>query len=171
MLRVGRQEDAADLTHDAFAKTIASPPGSDSPGGGATNLHTVAGNLLRDRWRRDRRAAAGNVRLAADARLTAAGADSLAIAGIETAAVRVAVASLPQEHQDVLRLRIVDGRTSDEVARMLGREPASVRQIQRRALAQLRKELTAKGWAPDTGMAEEPAPGIIQARKRHEEKQ
>ncbi|MGH9171747.1 MAG: RNA polymerase sigma factor [Acidimicrobiales bacterium] len=153
LLKLGRRHDAADLAHDAFVRTIASPPGNQDQEQGQQDsvryLHTVTSNVLRDRWRREKRAAAGNVRLFADARLMASGADTLAMAGLEGAVVRAAVARLPQEQQDVLRMRVVDGCSSDHVALLLGRTPAAIRQIQHRALATLRKELTEQGWEPD----------------------
>lgn len=55
--------------------------------------------------------------------------------------VRVLIASLTPDQQSVLLLRLLGGLTVDEVARALGKRPGSVKALQRRGLASLRKKL------------------------------
>jgi RNA polymerase sigma-70 factor (ECF subfamily) len=148
LVRLGRRDDAQDLTHDAFVKTLANRDRLDGSGNGAgAFLHTVAGNVLRDRWKRERRAVHGNVRLAAGEVGASPSADALVETRLEGELVRAALGRLDQEKRQVLNLRVVEGRSSEETARLTGKTPAAVRQIQHRALVTLRNELTALGWA------------------------
>ncbi len=56
----------------------------------------------------------------------------------ELAQLRAALGQLPVEQQQVLILRVLDGRTTAEVARILDQPEEAVRSLQRRALAALR---------------------------------
>ncbi len=48
---------------------------------------------------------------------------------------------LTEDQRAVLMLRIVAGLTVDEVARVVGKKPNSVKALQRRGLATIRKEI------------------------------
>lgn len=56
--------------------------------------------------------------------------------------VEAALASLSEEQRAVLYLRVQVGLSSEEVGAALGRRPATVRTLQRRALMVLRQELS-----------------------------
>lgn len=147
LVRRGRRSDAEDLTHDAFVKTWSNRQHLDSSkGGGIAYLNTAAGNVLRDRWRRERRAAAGNVRLAGGEQGYAPSAEGIALARVEGEVLAEALGALDESQRLVLRYRIIERRTSTETAQLLGKTPESVRQIQCRALSVLRTELVARGW-------------------------
>lgn len=147
LLRSGRHTDAEDLTHDAFERTISHKARLDgSQSGARAYLYAITGNLVRDRWRREGRAKAGNVRLRDREPMSADGADVIALGRLEEASIRAVFEDLDRVQRDVLRLRVVEGRSSAEVAEMLGRTPEAVRQIQHRALATLRGRLEANGW-------------------------
>jgi RNA polymerase sigma-70 factor, ECF subfamily len=151
LVRLGRRNDADDLTHDAFVRTLAHKDRLESSGdGGGAYLNTVTRNLVQDRWKREGRAAHGAVRLAAGEDGTAQAADALAVSRLEGELVRAALGRLDEEKRHVLQLRVVEGRSSEETARLIGRTPAAVRQIQHRALVTLRADLTAQGWARPT---------------------
>lgn len=155
LVGLGRRNDADDLTHDAFVKAIAHKDRLESSGDGAgAYLNTVTRNLLRDRWKREGRAAHGTVRLAAGEDGSAEAADALAVSRLEGELVRAALGRLDEEKRHVLQLRVVEGRSSEETARLIGRTPAAVRQIQHRALVTLRADLTAQGWARPTRTAQ-----------------
>ena len=47
---------------------------------------------------------------------------------------------LPPEQADVILLRVVEGLDVEEVAKALGRPPATVRSLQHRALRRLARE-------------------------------
>ena len=51
------------------------------------------------------------------------------------------IGRLAPEYRDVVALRIVAELTIDEVAQIMGRSPGAVKQLQRRALIALRREL------------------------------
>jgi len=149
--RAGASEaDAEDLTQAAFLKAIERPPApNDSSAPGRAWLHTVAANLMRDRWREGARAQRRGIGSASGA--LAAGADQpeeAAMAEAERVLVRMAMAALPDESRRILLMRVVEGRSSAEVAEVLGRTADSVRQAQLRALRSLERQLRRLGWAP-----------------------
>lgn len=147
LVRSGRSGDAEDLAHDAFERTLSHRAGLDgSQSGARAYLYAVTGNLVRDRWRRERRARAGDARLKSRQPASVEGADDIAVSQMERASFREVFANLDPVSREILRLRVVEGRSSTEVAEMLGRTPASVRQIQHRALTSLRGQLEASGW-------------------------
>ncbi len=146
-MRRGRRSDAEDLTHDAFIRTLSNRQHLDSSkGSGIGYLNTAAGSVLRDRWRRERRAAAGNLRLAGGEQGFVPSAEVIALARVEGEVLAEALGALDESQRLVLRFRIIERRTSAETARLVGKTPEAVRQIQCRALSALRTELVAKGW-------------------------
>ena len=69
--------------------------------------------------------------------------DAFAVLGIER--VRTLVARLSPDQQDVVLLRILGDMTVEEVARAIGKRPGAVKALQRRALANLKKEILREG--------------------------
>lgn len=59
-------------------------------------------------------------------------------------AVRALMAHLPPEHAEILLLRVVAGLDVDEVARIVGKRPGTVRVIQHRALQRMARRLPRK---------------------------
>jgi RNA polymerase sigma factor (sigma-70 family) len=57
--------------------------------------------------------------------------------------VRALIGSLTPDQQSVLLLRLLAGLTVDEVARAIGKKPGSVKALQRRGIASLRKKWAA----------------------------
>lgn len=55
--------------------------------------------------------------------------------------VRRILARLPKDQQSVLLLRVIGDLTLEQVARALGKSPGAVKQLQRRALLTLRRDL------------------------------
>lgn len=55
--------------------------------------------------------------------------------------IRALIASLTPDQQSVVLLRLLAGLTVDEVARVTGKKPGSVKALQRRGLASLRKKI------------------------------
>jgi RNA polymerase sigma factor (sigma-70 family) len=51
------------------------------------------------------------------------------------------LAGLSEDQKSVLLLRVIGGLTVPEVARVVGKRPGAVKQLQRRGIAQLRKQL------------------------------
>jgi RNA polymerase sigma-70 factor (ECF subfamily) len=148
--RAGASEaDAEDLTQAAFLRAIERPPApNDSSSPGRAWLHTVTANLMRDRWRQSERASRHGDGSTSEALVRADLPEEAVIAEAERLLVRTAMAALPDEARRILLMRVVEGRSSTEVAEMLGRTADSVRQAQLRALRSLERQLRALGWAP-----------------------
>jgi len=59
------------------------------------------------------------------------------------------VATLSDDQQDVVMLRLMADLSIDEVARVLGKSPGAVKQLQRRALAALQREMSGSPVTPE----------------------
>lgn len=71
----------------------------------------------------------------------AASAESDALAGLSAGAVRDLLAALPDDQRQVILLRVIADLAVEEVAAIMERSPAAVRQLQKRALDRLRRHL------------------------------
>jgi len=138
--------DAEDLTQEAFARVLPRLDRFATPGGLPAYLAQVARNLVRDRWRRRRFVDPGAPVL--DGASDGPGPEALALGRLDRAALGAALGRLPVEYRLVLRLRLSEGRSSDEVAAILGRSAPAVRQLQHRALVRLRAEYAAVTGGP-----------------------
>lgn len=76
------------------------------------------------------------------ARASVGDAETDALRQLQAADIRSRIAALTPSQQDVLLLRIFGGLAVNEVARILGRRPGAIKQLQRRALEALRRDLT-----------------------------
>lgn len=133
--------EAQDLTQEVFLRAVRAIDRYDDRGDSMhALLVTVALNLLRDRWRR-RRPAAANVDDLPFLATRDRGPEQIALDHLDDAAVQRALARLPEEQRHVIQMRVIEGRSSQEVAELLGRNAAAIRQIQRRALLDLRETL------------------------------
>ena len=133
--------EAEDLTQEVFVRALRALPQFTDQGVPYTAyLLRIAANLARDRWR------AGLARVVPVADVPEQpsqrlGPDGLAIESDRRAALLSALDRLRPEQRAVLRLRILEGRNTSEVATLTNRSPAAVRQLQVRALAALRVAL------------------------------
>jgi RNA polymerase sigma-70 factor (ECF subfamily) len=143
---IGQRADAEDLTQEVFARVLPRLGGFADGGSLHAYLSQVARNLVRDRWRRRRFVDPTTPVL--DTPTEGPGPESLVLARLDRAALSAALGGLPAEYRLVLRLRLVEGRSSDQVATALGRSAPAVRQLQHRALVRLRAE-----YAAVTGVA------------------
>ncbi len=71
----------------------------------------------------------------------AAGPERIALAGDEQQRLINLLAPLPPDHQRVIRLRVIEGRSTEEVASIMQRSPGAIRVLQHRAIAMLRTQL------------------------------
>ena len=133
--------EAEDLTQEVFLRALRALPNFADTGAPYTAyLLRIAANLARDRWR------AGPIRAVPtgqvpDQAVPGPGPDGVAVANDRRAALASALDRLPPDQRAVLRLRILDGRSSAVVSALTNRSPAAVRQLQVRALAALRDAL------------------------------
>lgn len=137
--RVQNREEAEDIAQDTYVRALSRLPApAELPTAGY--LRTVALNLIRDRWRR--RQVRGTPLPLTEALLADAD-DSDAALGKET--MREALDALSPEYRQIIQLRLVEGYSRAETARLTGRSEDAVRGIQYRALQQLRKILLPEG--------------------------
>lgn len=136
---------AEELTQEVFCRVLARM-GHWETDDAVRQAYLVqsAKNLLRDQWRATGRRpvrVVGGPDADDDVVDVAAGPEDQALGRSEQEALRRALASLGRLQREVLRRRIVEGQSAEEVGRALGRRPESVRQIQHRALRALRRLL------------------------------
>jgi RNA polymerase sigma-70 factor (ECF subfamily) len=144
-LRAKKCPDAEDVLGDAFIDVVKNLSGFD---GGEREFRawafTICHRRLVDRLRKETHAlpvsplTEGEVGPTGDVEQ-----DAFAALGIER--VRGLVARLSPDQQDVVLLRILGDMTVDEVARALGKRPGAIKALQRRALANLKKEILEEG--------------------------
>ncbi len=139
VLRVKQPEDAEDLTHDVFIRMLTSL--KQQQGSFTAWLYRIAGNCIVDYYRK----------LAVRSRVAAVG-DSIESFGSEDNVLEKwflqedlhhGLRRLTGEQQEVIILRFIEGYPANEVAEILGKSPTAVRQLQFRALQQLRKIIPA----------------------------
>jgi RNA polymerase sigma-70 factor, ECF subfamily len=141
--------EAEDLTQEVFLRAIRSLPRFEDRGVPfAAYLLQIARNLARDRWRAGSRSPlpADDV---PDQALAEPGPEGLAIDAARRETLLAALDLLSADHRLVLRLRILEGRRTSEVAELTHRSPAAVRQLQVRALAALRSALGDETAGPE----------------------
>jgi len=107
-------------------------------------LFTIAHHLIIDERRRSSRRPV-ETELSDGAERSspvAPAAEAVALEELGSERVRAVLATLVPDQRDVLLLRILADMTCVEVAAALGKSPGAVRQLQRRALQSLRRELS-----------------------------
>jgi RNA polymerase sigma-70 factor, ECF subfamily len=131
--------EAEDLTQTVFLRVLTSLPAYEERGlPFEAYLFRAARNLLSDRWR------AGTNRLVSldlleDPPSDEPGPEQAADVEEQRRLLGTAFNQLSSRHQEVLRLRLIDGKSSLEVADLLGSTGQAVRQLQVRAVAALRQ--------------------------------
>src|SRR4029079_18451035 len=138
--RVQRPSDAEDLTQHVFVKALEALPRYESRG------VPFAGLL----FRLARNAVIDHVRTRHDhAELDSiigwthgdAGPDEIAVVRQELDAVNAALAALTDEQREAIALRFFAGLSAREAAEAMGRQEGTIRGLQFRAIAALRREL------------------------------
>jgi RNA polymerase sigma-70 factor (ECF subfamily) len=141
-LRTGNAADADDVASSVFVEAVRGIGRFNYRGTPvAAWLFRIAHNETVDLLKRRRRFAADSIDTADEHRQPAAR-DAFGPAD-EWRAVREGIGALKPEHRDVLLLRLVEGRTVMEVAKLLGKSEGAVKVTQMRALQALRARLSA----------------------------
>lgn len=138
--RVASADAAEDLTQRVFVKMIEQLPNYESRGiPFAAWLFRVARNA----WIDEERTAhpAVSIDRISESVSAADGPHELAAAAIESEMLRSAIAGLPPDQREVIACRFFAGLSCRETAAQMGRSEGSVRVIQHRALAVLRRHL------------------------------
>ena len=138
--RVHRPSDAEDLTQLVFVKALealpryergASPSGAGSSGWPGTPSSITSGRATTTpNWKRCR-----------NGRHADAGPDEIAIVRQDMDAVGAALACLTDEQREAVALRFFAGLSAREAADAMGKQEGTVRGLQFRAIAALRREL------------------------------
>ncbi len=130
--------DAEDLTQEVFLRALNAfdrYEQRDVPF--RAFLATVARNLVKNRWRKKVPAQVG-LEDAPQLHSTEAGPEENAMLDADLGQLADAFSTLSRDYQQVLQLRVLEGRSSIEVAEHMQRSPAAVRVLQHRALVALR---------------------------------
>src|SRR5690349_23550503 len=138
--RVHRPSDAEDLTQLVCVKALEALPRYEARGvpfGGW--LFRLARNAVIDFVRTGHEHA--DLAKSADRAGNDAGPDELAVIRQEIDAVGAALARLTEDQRDAIALRFFAGLSAREAAEVMGKQEGTVRGLQFRALAALRREL------------------------------
>jgi len=138
--RVNRPTDAEDLTQMVFVKALEALPRYESRGapfGGW--LFRLARNTVIDYVRTHREHA--DLEALAERPGTDPSPESVAEARDQIAAVGKALAALTDEQRDAISLRFFAGLSAREAAEAMGKQEGTVRGLQFRAIAALRRRL------------------------------
>jgi RNA polymerase sigma-70 factor (ECF subfamily) len=138
--RVHRPSDVEDLTQQVFVKALEALPRYESRGipfGGW--LFRLARNAVIDHVRtRHDHAELGSIVEWAHGE---AGPDEIAVVRQELDAVSAALASLTDEQRETIELRFFAGLSARETAEAMGKQEGTIRGLQFRAIAALRRQL------------------------------
>ncbi len=138
--RVGRPSDAEDLTQLIFVKALEALPRYEARGvpfGGW--LFKLARNAVIDHARTHREQVALDA--AEDRPLDDAGPEAIAVLRDDLDAVARALTELTEDQREVIELRFFAGLSAREAAHAMGRQEGTIRGLQFRAIASLRRSL------------------------------
>jgi RNA polymerase sigma-70 factor (ECF subfamily) len=136
--RVGNRAEAEDLTADVFHQALANLKRFEWRGiPFAAWLFRIAANLISDRWQRSGREVADE-----SGQIEAAQVSPVEIEEVERRATLFRlVDTLPAEQKRVVVLRFVEQKSIKEVARETRKTEGAVKQLQFRALSNLRARM------------------------------
>jgi RNA polymerase sigma-70 factor (ECF subfamily) len=129
--------EAEDMTQSVFLRALTSLADFEDRGiPFEAYLFRTARNLLVDRWRSSSHTTISLTALSDDSTLLQM--PTVADAIEDRHELTRAFIRLSADHQQILRMRLVEGRTSAEVATLIGSTAPAVRQMQVRAVSALR---------------------------------
>jgi RNA polymerase sigma-70 factor, ECF subfamily len=136
--RVGNRAEAEDLTADVFHQALANLKRFEWRGiPFAAWLFRIAANLISDRWQRSGREVADD-----SGKIETAQVSPVEIEEVERRATLYRlVGTLPEEQRRVVVLRFVEQKSIKEVAHQIRKTEGAVKQLQFRALSNLRARM------------------------------
>jgi len=138
--KVGNKEEAEDITQETYVKAINLLQKEHVHiNDYAKYFKTMAINILKDQWRKDKKTN-GFVDIEKVESITLVTEDFTKELE-QKELVQMAMDSLNEEQKKVIELRILEGYTVAETARLLKKRPVTVRVIQYRALQTMAKTL------------------------------
>ena len=133
--------DAEELTQEVFERAIRSLPNFEYTGAPfSAYLTRIARNLIHDTWRMQSRRSVHQSEWPNFEIADAETPEDQAVSTSELEVLRIAMKKLSLNHRRVLYLRLVEGLSTEETARRMGRGNDAIRQLQKRALDALRRE-------------------------------
>jgi len=142
--KVQNREEAEDITQETYVKTLTYLQKNNAPQKNFLGfMKTVSLNIIRDRWRRKKRAGVIVNFQEINPEETVNIDEQNDIA--QRLFLKSALAKLSQEQQMILDLRIIKGYSVAETAKLVGKTEAAVRTAQHRALLALARILDDEG--------------------------
>jgi RNA polymerase sigma factor (sigma-70 family) len=148
-LRARGASDPENLAGEVFLQVVRDLPGFDGPPRAFRAwVFTIAQNRLVDERRRDsRRPQEASLEPSEHQEPPGGDVELEAMERIALERVTRVLAELAPDQRDVLLLRIVGDLSLEEVARVVGKRTGAVKQLQRRGLAAVRRQLDRAGAA------------------------
>ena len=142
-LRVRRREDAEDITQLVFERLVTALPRYRHHGKPFRAwVFRIAHNAVVDHHRRYRQTEPlGGIAEPVDAVMV----EALSLRGEELRELGSAIGQLTPDQQEAIALRYGAGLSADEAARVMGRQPGTIRGLTFRAIASLRRIMTVEG--------------------------
>ena len=129
---VQNREEAEDITQETYSRALNSLPSRDNLPNNSY-LKTIALNLVRDRWRRQK---TGGIQVPIEDYMLSM--DNLTDKIDTKNLIQQLMANLPDDYRTVLQLRIIQGFSRIETAKLMGRTEDAVRGLQFRAVQTLK---------------------------------
>jgi len=141
--RLRNRDDAEDVTSEVFRDALANLKSFEYRGAPfASWLYRIASNAIADRWRHATREQGTAL---ADPPDDSAQANPEAVES--RARLFRQVATLPADQRRVIEMRFAEGRSIAEIARQIGRSSGAVKQLQFRAIQNLRGSVETRSRA------------------------
>lgn len=139
--RIGKKEDAEDLTEEIFLKTFKNiatyKQKTDIPF--EAWLFRIVRNRIIDYYRTRKESA--SIEQAESVFDTKPGPEEQTVQNIQVQEVLAALVKLPQQYQDIIILKFIEEKSNEEISFILGKSVAHIRVIQSRALKALRQKI------------------------------
>jgi len=140
-LKVGRKQDAEDITQQVFTSAWQSMKSYEHKGFPFSSwLYRIAGNAVIDYYRTSKTSVSID-QVPEEYFSESSDAEQNIDTAINMSTVRVALTKLDHDQQSVLLMKFVEDLTNKEIAETLGKTEGAVRVIQHRALKQLKAKL------------------------------
>src|SRR5438477_9911697 len=142
--RVRDDAEAEDLTSDVFMRALKAMPRYEPRQAFLAWLYRIARNAVIDKLRRGKRQVSFEDALEHPMPEHIIEPDTELVARLEGDALRVAMAKLTPLQQEVLVLRFIEGYSTSEISRIVGKREGTVRGIQFRAIGALRQMIPSR---------------------------
>jgi len=142
--RVRDDAEAEDLTSDVFMRALKAMPRYEPRQAFLAWLYRIARNAVIDKLRRGKRQVSFEDALEHPMPEHIIEPDTELVARLEGEALRIAMAKLTPLQQEVLVLRFIEGYSTSEISRIVGKREGTVRGIQFRAIGALRQMIPSR---------------------------